>query len=183
MISHNSIKLADQQRDELVLRFIRQAKMLQATIKTFKDCCINEVDTFIDVNKSDNNYDGNQIDLLSSDGRYKLQCMTLRYINFNEDLQVAKKLIDNCIKNNPDNFSSNIEAIAKDAFKTNDAGEINIRRVFNLRHLDINNDEWQTAMRSILKVIQVTDKDNLSLYERAEYNNHWQPILLDLAVL
>lgn len=184
IVSRSPVKPADQQRDELVLRFIRQAKMLQATIKTFKDCCINEVETFIDTNKLDNNYETNHIDLLSSDGRYRLQSTTPRHIEFTDDLQVAKKLIDNCIKHNTHKFNNDTQAIIESAFKTNDTGKINLRRIFNLKHLEINDDEWKTAMRSVSNAIQVIDdKNNLSLYECTEYNNHWQPILLDLTVL
>ncbi len=188
MASQGSITSAEQQRDELVLRFIRQAKMLQATIKTFKDCCLNEVDIFIDSTIDYQNKTTNEamddVQLLSFDGKYKIRCTFSKSINLDKHLQIAKKLIDICVNRWGKGTYSDAEILIKDAFKVDSTGQINIRRILNLKRLDIKDDEWQTAMQFISQSGQVINNKNyIHLYERVENNGKWKPILLDIAFL
>jgi len=176
----------DQQRDELVLRFVRQAKALQATMKTFKELCMSEVQSFIELSAHEYNIElggaqGN-VTLTSYDGQYKIQRAIAERITFDERLLVAKELIDNCIKRWTEGSRSEIRVLVQDAFQTDKTGNINTARVLSLRKFSINDPEWKQAMQAITDSITVVgSKSYMRLYKRIGNSEQWEQISLDMA--
>lgn len=182
------IEPIDQQRDEMVLDIISQAKQLQAHMSKFKEHALSEVQAFVDLSAQE--YDkelggtkGN-VQLLSYDGKYKIVRAIAESISFDERLQVAKELIDKCIKRWSEGSRAEIQVLVQDAFQTDKQGKINTARVLGLKRLAIEDHEWQQAMKAITDSIQPTgSKTYVRLYERVGCSEQFKPIVLDVAGL
>jgi hypothetical protein len=104
-------------------------------------------------------------------------------IQFNEKLQVAKTLIDNCIRRWADGSRSEIKLLVEDAFYVDKQGNINKNRILGLRRLAIEDAEWQEAMKAITDSIQVmSTKTYIRFYER-QRDGSYTRIPLDIAAL
>ncbi|WP_251280165.1 DUF3164 family protein, partial [Enterobacter hormaechei] len=87
--------------------------------------------------------------LYSYDGRYKVQRAMQDRIAFDERLQAAKSLIDECLADWTENARPEIRAIITRAFQTEKEGEVNTGAVLALRRLDITDARWVKAMEAI----------------------------------
>jgi hypothetical protein len=75
-----------------------------------------------------------------------------------------------------------IKVLINDAFQVDQAGNINTGRVLALRRLEIDDDEWQTAMRAINDALSVTgSKSYVRIYERVGDSDRYLPISLDMS--
>ena len=120
--------------------------------------------------------------LASYDGKTVIQRSFSDNICFDERLQVAKQLIDNCIHRWSETSNDNIKALVEHAFQTDKQGNINMARILGLRRIEIDDSEWQKAMEAIADSITVTgSKSYIRLYQRIGESEQLAPISLDVA--
>ena len=122
---------------------------------------------------------------LSYDGEYKVLVSVNENIVFDERLQIAKDLIDDCINDWSQDSRSEIRALIQDAFYVGKSGQINRNRILGLRRLDIQDERWQKAMQAISDSIQVSDsKSYVRIYRRdKEDAEKYSMIDLDISAL
>ncbi|MDI4482779.1 DUF3164 family protein [Moraxella lacunata] len=183
----SAVKEIDKLRDDVVQDIISRAKELRSQMIGVKDIMFGNFHEFVEL--SAHEYDtkiGGQkgnVSLLSFDGKYKVQIAIQDNLVFDERLQVAKSLIDECLRDWTKDSNDNIKAIIDNAFAVDKEGKINIRRVLSLRSLNITDDKWQKAMQAISDATQViSSKEYMRFYERDEYGKY-QQISLDFANL
>lgn len=100
---------------------------------------------------------------------------------FDERLQIAKSLIDECLHEWTKDSNDNIKAIIDNAFAVDKEGKINIRRVLALKNLKISDEKWLKAMQAISDAQQiVSSKEYIRFYERDEHGKY-QQISLDFS--
>ena len=106
-------------------------------------------------------------------------------IIFDERLQIAKDLIDDCINDWSQDSRSEIRALIQDAFYVGKSGQINRNRILGLRRLDIQDERWQKAMQAISDSIQVSDsKSYVRIYQRDPKDaDKYNMINLDISAL
>lgn len=187
MVPESHIKPIDLLRDDLVQRVVASARELQQSMAIFKAGAMNEVSDFVDLSAEE--YDvkfggtkGN-VTLMSFDGRYKLVRAKGEHRVFDERIQAAKTLIDNCINRWSEGANDQIKALVDHAFRVNKQGRIDVNQVLSLRQLDIDDAEWNEAMDAIADSIQITGTSAyLRLYERKGDGCYVQ-IPLDIAKL
>ncbi|RSN77920.1 DUF3164 family protein [Acinetobacter haemolyticus] len=185
LIPLSQIKPMDIERSDLVERLCEAAKAEQERLRNFKALAFGDVGAFVEL--SAEQYDvqlggskGN-VTLHSFDGRYKIVRQCQDYIRFDERLQAAKALIDQCIQSWSSDSNINLKTLVLDAFQVDKEGKISTGRVLGLRRHNINDPKWLDAMRAISDSIIVTDsKDYIRFYER-DADGKYQPISLDLA--
>lgn len=187
LIPVDKIKEIDKLRDETVISLVEKAKQLQATIIGTKDILFNDCNSFIELSAKeyDTQFGGKKgnVSLMSFDGKYKVQIAISDKLVFDERLQVAKSLIDECLTEWTADSNDNVKAIIDNAFAVDKEGKINIRRVLSLRSLNIVDDKWQKAMQAISDATQViSSKEYIRFYERDEHGKYNQ-ISLDFANL
>ncbi len=180
-----NIKPIDLFRDELVNSIADRAKDVSGTLGNFRNTVMDEVREFVSTSaerfKAKMGGAKGNLTLFSFDGRFKVQVANQDYITFDERLQVAKALIDKCIKKWSDGADPKLLALVNDAFQVDKSGNVSTRRVLGLRQLDIDDKDWKKAMDAISESVQVTGSKNyLRVYERAE-NGEYNPIALDVA--
>lgn len=187
LIPVDKIKEIDKLRDETVINLVGQAISLQIQMRSIKEQVFGEFHNFVELSAQE--YDtqiggkkGN-VTLMSFDGKYKVQIAIQDNLVFDERLQVAKSLIDECLRDWTKDSNDNIKAIIDNAFAVDKEGKINIRRVLSLRSLNIVDDKWQKAMTAISDATQViSSKEYMRFYERDEHGKY-QQISLDFANL
>ena len=119
--------------------------------------------------------------LLSFDGRYKVLRANQENIAFDERLQAAKDLIDQCLTEWTEGARSELRALINDAFRVDQAGNIRTGQVLSLRRLAIDDPRWQEAMLAIAEAVQVVgSKSYVRVYER-DSQGEYRPIALDIA--
>ena len=185
LIPIDKVKPVDKLRDEVVKDMIAIAIDVRAQMRVAKRKLFDSFNDFVALSAQE--YDvqmggkkGNTT-LLSYDGKYKVQLAVAENIVFDERLQVAKTLIDECLTDWTQDSNDNIKALINQAFQVDKEGNISTGRVLALRSLDINDAKWDRAMDAISDAIQVTDtKEYIRFYERDEQGAYHQ-ISLDFS--
>ncbi|MHA3079527.1 DUF3164 family protein [Acinetobacter sp. ANC 5502] len=185
LIPESQIKPIDIERSDLVAGLIAKAKEQQQQLSDFKAQAFADIAAFVQL--SAEQYEVNlggakgNLTLFSFDGKYKVVRQCQDSIRFDERLQAAKALIDECIQSWSADSNDNLKALINDAFQVDKEGEISTGRVLGLRRLNIHDEKWQQAMQAISDSIIMTDSKNyVRFYERDE-DGKYQPISLDFA--
>ena len=122
------------------------------------------------------------VTLYSYDGRYKIQRAMQDRIDFDERLQAAKALIDECLVDWVEGARPEVHAIINRAFQSEKSGEVNTGAVLALRRLEIADERWQRAMDAIGEAVQVVgSRSYIRVYERIGDSDQYRPISLDIA--
>jgi hypothetical protein len=179
------VKPVDKLRDEVVKDMVAIAIETRAQMRTAKAQLFDSFNDFVALSAQE--YDvqlggkkGNTT-LMSYDGKLKIQLAVSENIVFDERLQVAKSLIDECLTDWTQDSNDNIKALINQAFQVDKEGNISTGRVLALRSLDINDEKWDKAMDAISDAIQVTDtKEYIRFYERDDDGAYHQ-ISLDFS--
>ena len=182
------IKDIDRLRDDLVMEVIAKVKALQEEMRRVKAEISSEVEAFLELSarEYDTAYGGKKgnVTLASFDGQYQVKRAVADHLAFDERLQVAKELIDQCIHEWTAGSSSEVQALVEHAFQTDKEGKISTARVLGLRSLNIKDEKWQQAMQAIMDSIQITgSKSYLRFYERQGEDGPHRQIPLDVAAL
>jgi hypothetical protein len=188
LVPVDQIKDIDRLRDDLVMEVIAKVKGLQEQMIRVKAEIATEVEAFLELSarEYDTNYGGKKgnVTLASFDGQYQVKRAVSDHLQFDERLQVAKELIDQCIHEWTAGSRSEVQALVEHAFQTDREGKINTARVLGLRSLDIKHEKWQQAMQAIMDSIKVTgSKSYLRFYERQGQDGPYRQIPLDVAAL
>jgi len=183
----DNIKQIDLLRDELVVSIAARAREKSGELAEFKTSVMADVDAFVRTSaerfKAKLGGKKGNLTLMSFDGRFKVLVAQQDSITFDERLQVAKALIDKCIKKWSDGADANLLALVNDAFQVDKTGNVSIRRVLGLRSLEIDDRDWKKAMDAIAESVQVVgSKSYLRVYERTEAGDYL-PISLDMAAV
>lgn len=181
----DKVKPIDKLRHTTVVRLAEQATALSAAITAFKFEAMQTVQAFVDQSLAE--YDvrcGGQkgnVTLLSYDGKYKIVRQMQESIAFDERLQAAKELIDECIHEWSKGSSSNIKVLVNQAFQVDKEGKISTGRVLGLRNLDIKDEKWLSAMTAIADSMQVLSTKPYIRFYQCDEVGAYRPILLDIA--
>lgn len=181
-----NIREIDLMRDKEVVEMISKAKAMQEQLRQFKQETFDTIAAFTEL--SAERYDvslggkkGN-ITLRSFDGRYKVQFAIAELLTFDEGLQAAKVLIDECLHDWTEGANKNLKAIVDRAFDTDKEGNLSATRILSLRRTQIDDPRWLRAMDAIAESVQVSDTAcYVRFYERLGSGNRYQAISLDIA--
>lgn len=185
-LTHESlIRPADRARHNLVKQIVEDARGISAGLAAFKSQTMERVAAFVEASAAEYNVrlggkKGN-VTLFSFDGRYKVIRAQQERSVFDERLQSARSLIEQCMTEWTKNARYEIKALIERAFEVDKEGMISVSRVLALRRVDIKDERWQKAMLIIGESLQVIDsKSYIRVYER-DAKGEYQPIALDVA--
>lgn len=186
LIPLDAIKPIDQARDQLVAELVARAKQMNRDLAAFKEALFNDIDAFVDL--SAERYgaklggEKGNVSLVSFDGRFKVLMAIQDSLAFDEGLQAAKVLIDECVHEWTQDARVEIKALINDAFQVDKEGNISTGRILGLRRLDIKDEKWQRAMTALSESVRVQNSTRyLRVYERVGLTNKYEPIALDIA--
>lgn len=176
------VKPVDKLRDQTVRKVFARAFIHRQAVIDFKKAVMADLEAFLSISADAYGvvYGGKKgnVTLMSFDGRYKVLLAIDESIVFDERLQIAKKIIDECIVRWSEGARNEIRALVNDAFYVDKAGRINTSRVLGLRRLGIDDPEWLRAMQAITDSITVTgSKQYVRIYERNDQGQYLQVTL------
>lgn len=185
-VPKDTIKPVDLLRHELVIDMIGKVEKMSAQLALFREQMYSEVESFLQLVASE--YDtqlggpkGN-ISLTSYDGRLKVQIAVAERIVFDERIQVAKTLVDECIHEWTEESRSEVRVLVDHAFQVDKEGKISLGRVLGLTRIDIKDPKWQRAMDAIRDSMKVVDsKSYIRFYKRPSVEDKFQMITLDVS--
>jgi hypothetical protein len=185
LVPMNQIREQDKLRDEAVTRLVLRGIELNLALVDYKKTALAEIADLIQIaaDKYGATIGGRKgnVSLSSYDGRYRIQRHIADRIQFSEELEAAKVLINNCIDRWSEGANDNMRALVDRAFRTDTKGQIKTVAVLELLRLEID-DEWMTAMEAIHDSIQTTGTAvYIRIYKRVGNSNQYRPIPLDLA--
>lgn len=185
LVPESNIKPIDRLRDELVRELFAKAEQLHAQIAAFKKEAFNTIDTFAQMSADEyqvvlGGKKGN-LTLLSFDGEIRVQRAVAEYIQFDERLQAAKELIDECLREWTIDARPEIATLVQDAFRVDAAGKLRTGSILALRRLDITDERWLCAMKAIADAVQVVGSKSYVRFHRRDGNGEYQALSLDIA--
>lgn len=185
LVPESQIRPIDLARDALVRELVQAAIPLRDALRAFRGRAFGDIQAFVDLSAEQysarvGGQKGN-VTLISFDGKYKVQRAISETITFDERLQAAKALIDECLSDWVKGARAEIAALVNDAFRVDNTGNIRTGSVLGLRRLNITDDRWIRAMQAISDAVQIVgSKTYLRLYERDDHGVY-QPISLDVS--
>ena len=188
LVPEAKVKPIDKLRTMVTTSLCEEAKKLNAHMAGVKLESMRMIDEFVEQSLKEygvaqGGKKGN-ITLVSFDGRYKVVRQMAEKIVFDERLQAAKVLIDECIHVWAKGSNANIKVLVNDAFQVDREGKISTGRVLGLRRLDIQDETWTRAMAAISDSMNVAStKPYVRFYERDECTGEYVAISLDVAAL
>lgn len=177
----------DKARDELVQEKVAKVVALNKELAKLKVELLADVGAFVSLSAERygakiGGTKGN-VTLHSYDGRYKIVRQVADTITFGEQLQAAKALIDECLRDWTEGARTEIQALIDQAFQVDKAGNISTTRILGLRSIKITEERWMQAMKAIGDSILVTDtKPYVRVYER-QPSGAYAAIPLDMAAV
>lgn len=180
------VKPIDMARNDLVLELVSKAQVVSATLAAFKADAFGDIKAFVDMSaeqyKAKVGGKKGNVTLMSFDGQYKVVLAAQDNIRFDERLQAARALIDECLTEWTQDARSEVRAIVNEAFRADKQGEISTGRVLALRRMEIKDARWQRAMEAIGDAVQVVgSKSYIRVYQRVGESEQYVPIPLDIA--
>lgn len=188
LVPEANIREVDKLRDELVERLCNHAQKLSEQIAEAKALYFSEVDAFVAMSLDEygvarGGSKGN-VTLTSYDGRRQIILAKADVIQFDERLQAAKALIDECLNEWANEARPELRTIVHDAFAVDQAQNIRVQQVLGLRRLEINDERWHRAMKAIGESIQIVrTKSYIRFRERIGDSDQWRQIPLDIAAV
>lgn len=182
------IKPIDLARDELVSEIIQSALPARANLKAFKEKTIGDIRSFVELSAEQygvkiGGRKGN-LQLLSFDGRYRVMLKNHEHVTFDERIEAAKILVDECLAKWTEDSRPEIKALVDRAFRTNRKGQLRVQEILSLKDLEIDDEQWQQAMAALMDSITVAGSTwYVNIYERVGETEQWQHIPLDLAAV
>ena len=180
------ISAADKLQDEVVRKIIGFADDLSAQIARFRGHTMTDLGDFDALLAQEYNVKiggakGNRT-YQTFDGLMKVTVQVADFIDFGPQLQIAKKLLDECLNEWAADSRPEIRAIITRAFNTDKEGQVNRSEIFMLLRMNIGDSRWQEAMRAIRDAMHVTgSKEYVRFYKRATIEERFEAVTIDLA--
>lgn len=176
----------EKKRDAMVEKLFRQALQTQERLRKLKQLVNRDIAAYLDWLASEHgeeslNPGGNyELDTFSGDKRVKVKVNKM--IEFDERLQLAKQKIDRCLLKWSEGGNANLQVVVCDAFKVDQKGNVDTRRILGLRRLKIRDKEWTAAMDLISEAVTITGSRTYLMFQvRSTPSVDWETVRLDLA--
>jgi hypothetical protein len=186
LVPDSMVKEIDRMRNTLVLEIVKMSRSVAETLAVFKNAAFGDIQSFVDLSaeqyqKELGGTKGN-VTLLSFDGRYKVSRSVSETYVFDERLQVAKSLVDECLQEWSGDSRPELKMLINDAFQVDKLGQVNVKRIMSLRKFNIDDPRWKKAMEAINDSLNVLEsRVYLRVHERIGDTDMWRQIPLDIA--
>ncbi len=172
-------------RDRLVRRIAAKTQRLHEQMLAVKAEVLALVDDYLDQVAAgyDEDWKGNA-ELVTFDGRLKVEMKISEVLEFDERLQVAKQKIDHCLRSWTGNARAEVRALINQAFQVDSKGRINVRSILTLRQLKFDNQVWIEAMALIADSLRIrTTRRYVNVYQRHTSTDRFELLALNWSAL
>lgn len=186
LVALENVKAADKLQDETVRKVIGYARELSAQVARFKQHTFDDLQSYEDLLAQEygakvGGAKGNKT-FMTFDGLMKVSVQVQDYIDFGPQLQIAKGLIDECLREWTADSVPQLRTIVTHAFNVDNNGQINRSAIFALLRYDLDEERWVNAMTAIRDAMRVvSSKLHVRCYERDSQDGDWRHVTIDLA--
>ena len=182
------VREQDLLRDEAARSLAEMAIDLNARLKAFKAKALGDITDLVRI--AGERYEvtlggkkGN-VSITTYDGEYKVQRSVADRIEFTEEIEAAKALLNSCIERWSKGANPHIRVIVDRAFSTDSKGQLKTAAVLDLMRVDIDDPEWMRAMTAIRDSIHTTGTATyVRVYRRVGDSDQYEAVSLDLAAI
>jgi hypothetical protein len=178
----------DKEKDRLVNDLVNEALSLQASLKEFKLSAIGDITALMELayEKYEAKLGGpkGNVQILTYDGKFRVQLAVAEFLTFDERLQAAKALVDECLTEWTEDARPEIRALVNQAFEVDKKGNVSPAKVLPLLRLEIDDERWHRAMDAIRDSLTVQySKKYIRFHQRSGPEDKWTSIPLDMAAI
>lgn len=188
LIALSAVKPEHIEEDELVRRLTVKAAGYNRLLAAFRAEVFEEVVAYRELlaDKYGVKRRGSKgnITLSTVDTSLRLTIQVSETLTFGPELEVAKEIIDGCIRRWSAGSNDNIRALIDQAFQVDKQGKLNTDRILGLKRLKIVDEtgEWEQAMGIISDSVRVmASKEHARFYRVCDDTGNSDRIALDLA--
>lgn len=180
-----NMKPIDLARDDFIREAFAQILPLREQMAELKAQQMADANAFIDLSVEQygakRSVKGNTM-LTSFDGKQRIIIAQADVLHFDERLQAAKALIDECLNEWTQGSRAELKAFVLQAFDVSKEGKINVRKVMDLRKLEIDDPKWKRAMQAIADSLHTqATREYIRYYQRNEETGKYEQVVLDFA--
>lgn len=186
LIPDVAVKTVDKLQDELVRRIVGFAIPLSAQVGRFRQHSFDDVDTFVALLEQEygakrGGAKGN-LTFISYDGLLKITVAVAESIQFGPELQVAKGIVDECLREWAADSRAEIQTLITRAFDVDSQGRINRSALLSLLRLQIEDERWLRAMQAIRDSMRIVgSKRYLRIHQRDNAEAPWSAVTIDVS--
>ena len=180
-----NMKPIDLARDDFIREAFAQILPLREQMAELKAQQMADANAFIDLSVEQygakRSVKGNTM-LTSFDGKQRIIIAQADVLHFDERLQAAKALIDECLNEWTQGSRAELKAFVLQAFDVSKEGKINVRKVMDLRKLEIDDPKWKRAMQASADSLHTqATREYIRYYQRNEETGKYEQVVLDFA--
>lgn len=180
-----NMKPIDLARDDFIREAFAKILPLREQMAELKAQQMADANAFIDLSVEQygakRSVKGNTM-LTSFDGKQRIIIAQADVLHFDERLQAAKALIDECLNEWTQDSRAELKAFVLQAFDVSKEGKINVRKVMDLRKLEIDDPKWKRAMQAIADSLHTqATREYIRYYQRNEETGKYEQVVLDFA--
>ncbi|ESQ78443.1 DUF3164 family protein [Asticcacaulis sp. YBE204] len=186
LVPVEQVRPIDKLIDQTVRKIVGYAEPLSAQIARFREHSFDDVDSLLGIVAEQygvalGGSKGNRT-LTTVDGLMQVKVAIADRITFGPELEAAKALVDECLREWTDGARAELRTLVDRAFQVDKEGKINQGELLSLRRLNIDDPRWKKAMVAIDDSIRIIgSKRYVRVYRRANLNQDFQQIVLDPA--
>lgn len=171
-------------RDKLVSNLVNRARRLQAIIAAEKELMSIQIADYLTTIADDKGvaWQGSTT-LWNFSMDEAIMVKVAKRLTFDENLNLAKRKIDACIKNWSPGSSDKIVTLVNRAFDVDADGQVDARQILSLRQYKFDDAEWITAMNLIADSVKVQSTKTYYYFQEAGPDGKLNTITLDFAAL
>ncbi|NOQ30015.1 MAG: DUF3164 family protein [Helicobacteraceae bacterium] len=186
---HPDLIRADEKiKDETVEKLLEKALDVSKTLKDFKLEAYADAEDYFSLLLQNYNLDAKSnskkgnITLENFSGTQKIQLANVDRISFDEKLSIAKLKIDECLHELTEGSSPEIKTLITKAFEVDKKGDVNAKKILELKAYEISHPLWIEAMRIIDESIEIVgSKSYIRFYTRENVTDAWKQVPLDIS--
>jgi hypothetical protein len=173
------------ERDKVVMKITKRMEKLERQMKAVKAANFKDVDAYLaklaKTNGVQKDIKGN-ITLSSYDNLYRVELNRNEIEGFDEQLNVAKQLIDECIIKWSKGSDKNLIPVITEAFKLDNNKRFNTNAIWNLTKLNIKDPTWKKAVDLITNSRQkVGSKQYMQVASRKSHKSLFKSINMNFS--
>ena len=182
-----NIKPLDREKERTLERIVTDARALQQLMADYKRRIIEELQEY--KRRAGEQYDASfsqkgNITLTGFSGDMQVEHMVKDRIVFNEKLQLAKELIDQCFHEWTEGANANLKAIVDHAFNVDKSGKVNREAIIRLRQINIEHPTWKKAMELTVEAEVVeTTREYINIRVRENPDAKFESVNLNFSTL
>ncbi len=186
LVPERLVKPIELLEDQTVRKIMGYADELSQQIARFKAHTFDDIGAFLSLIKekyqAERGGSKGNMTFTSFDGTFQVKIAVADTMTFGAELQIAKTLIDECIRDWSEDSNDHVKMLVQHAFRVDKEGQVSREAIFALRRVDINDERWRRAMDAINDSIRVVgSKTYVRFYRRPDPTAAWEQVTIDLA--